>query len=277
MSIGNIGNSVIDVHAHLYPSSFPNKQIDQILIRAQNVNVTSVVAVSETLEDAKSIFALKNDLSIPFELREMIEPCAGLHPVTPQGAKSVVKLDQVNGILEFIKEKSSELVGIGEVGMDFTPHVLNNAIDAHPELKLTKEDLKSIQRDIFIRQIALSLQLDLPLNVHSRSAGHYVLDCLRDYGARKVVMHAFNGQIKYAKRGVEMGFYFSIPPEVIYLPQKQKLVEAIPLSNILLETDAPALGPENGVDNEPDSIIFSIKEIARIKQIQIEEVNFPSS
>lgn len=89
--------------------------------------------------------------------------------------------------------------------MDFTPHVLDNAISAYPELKLTEEDLKGVQRDIFIRQIALSLQFDLPLNVHSRSAGHYVLDCLRDYGARKVVMHAFNGQIKYAKKGVEMG------------------------------------------------------------------------
>lgn len=114
MSIGNNESSVIDVHAHLYPSLFPNKQIDQILARAQNANVASVVAVSQTLEDAKSIFALKNDSSIPLDLREMIEPCAGLHPVTPQGAKSVVKLDQVNGMLEFIKEKSSELVGIGE-------------------------------------------------------------------------------------------------------------------------------------------------------------------
>ncbi|CAG8525472.1 7228_t:CDS:2, partial [Acaulospora morrowiae] len=261
-------NCMIDVHAHFYPSSFSDKQIDQILVRAQTANVSSIVSVPETLEDAQCILALKNDPSIPDALRYMIEPCAGLHPAYE--AKSLVKVEQVDSVLEFIKDKSFELVGV--VGLDFTPHVLNNAISAHPELKLTTEGLKNIQREVFVRQIAVALQLDLPLNVHSRSAGHYVLDCLRNCGARKVVMHAFNGQLKYAIKGVEMGFYFSIPPEIVRMPQKQKLVAGLPLSNLLLESDSPVLGPEKGVDNEPNSIQVSAEEIARIKQIGVDEV-----
>jgi TatD DNase family protein len=90
--------------------------------------------------------------------------------------------------------------------LDFTPHVLENAIDSNPNLNLSIEELKNIQKQVLARHIALSLQLDLPLNVHSRSAGHYALDCLRDYGARKVVMHAFDGQLKYARKGIEMGY-----------------------------------------------------------------------
>ncbi|CAB4401045.1 unnamed protein product [Rhizophagus irregularis] len=262
---------LIDVHAHVYPSSFPNTPIEEILSRAKTANVQSIVTVSETLEDAKSILGLKNG-TLSDSLREMIEPCAGLHPVQPVGAMSLVSTEQANSILEFIQEKSTELVGIGEVGLDFTPHILKNAIDSNTNLNLSTEELKNIQRQVLARHIALSLQLDLPLNVHSRSAGHHALDCLRDYGARKVVMHAFDGQLKYARKGIEMGFFFSIPPSIIRSPQKQKLAAEIPLTNLLLETDSPALGPTKGVDNEPNSIIISATEISRIKQIPIEEV-----
>ncbi|CAH1757115.1 22200_t:CDS:2 [Entrophospora sp. SA101] len=264
----------IDVHAHVYPASFPNTPIDQILIRARVANVSSIVCVSETIEDARSILKLKHgdDSKLSASYRQMIEPCAGLHPVDPFGAKSVVKLEQVEPIINFIKEKSFELVGIGEVGLDFTPHVLKNAIKSYPELRLDEESLKKVQRDVLARQIALSLETSLPLNVHSRSAGHYVIDCLKDYGARNVVLHAFDGQVKYAKAGVEMGFYFSIPPSIIRSTNKKKLVEALPLSNLLLETDSPALGPVRGVDNEPNSIVVSAKEIAKIKNLSVEEV-----
>ncbi|RIB23805.1 putative deoxyribonuclease TATDN3-like protein [Gigaspora rosea] len=263
---------IVDVHAHLYPSSFPTTPIEQILTRAKAVNVSSIITVPETLEDAQSIFELKNDLTLSNSLRDMIEPCAGLHPVTPQGAMSLIRVDQADSILQFIKDKSTELVGIGEVGLDFSPRIMNNAIAAYPDLKLDAEDLKNVQRTVLARHIDLSLQFDLPLNVHSRSAGHHTLDCLRDYGARKVVMHAFDGRIQYANKGVEMGFFFSIPPSIVRSPQKQKLVAAIPLSNLLLETDSPALGPEQGVDNEPDSIVISATEIAKVKKIDVSDV-----
>src|SRR5687768_15977564 len=105
---------LIDVHAHVYPSSFPNAPIDEILLRAKAANIQSIITVSETLEDAQSILELKNETSLSDSLRELIEPCAGLHPVQPVGAMSLVSIDQANSILEFIQEKSTELVGIGE-------------------------------------------------------------------------------------------------------------------------------------------------------------------
>jgi len=50
---------LIDVHAHIYPSSFPNTPIEGILLRAKAASVQSIITVSETLEDAKSILELK--------------------------------------------------------------------------------------------------------------------------------------------------------------------------------------------------------------------------
>ncbi|CAG8507398.1 9258_t:CDS:2 [Ambispora leptoticha] len=294
----NNNSYIVDVHAHIYKSSFPEKSISSILTRARkDANVRKIVCVSEILDEAKEILMMsknsayfsssinddasnvindeEKEILSSLELSEMIAPCAGLHPVQPgfydgSTSKSVMDVSQVEGILQFIRENSQDLVGIGEVGLDFSPHVFSNALAQNPNK--TIDDLKETQRQVLTRQAELSISYDLPLNVHSRSAGHHVLDLLSKVGAKKVVMHAFDGQVKYAKRGVEMGYYFSVPPSIVYSKQKQNLVSALPLSNLLLETDSPVLGPEPGLDNEPANIVISAREIARIKEIDVDRV-----
>ncbi|XP_047132908.1 putative deoxyribonuclease TATDN3 isoform X2 [Hydra vulgaris] len=171
-----------------------------------------------------------------------IYPCIGVHPV----------------------QVSNQSVSL-EIGLDFTPRYINSPTD------------KAVQRDVFQKQVALAKEYDLPINVHSRSAGRPVIDLLIEQGATKVLLHAFDGKISVAIRGVEAGYYFSVPPCIVRSEQKQKLVAAIPLSNLLLETDAPALGPSITMRNVPANIMISCREVARIKNISFEEVFFQTS
>jgi TatD DNase family protein len=116
-------------------------------------------------------------------------------------------------------------VAIGEVGLDYW--VIKN------------ESKKQLQRDIFSSFIDLSREVDLPLNVHSRSAGRHAIALLRERGASRVQLHAFDGKAASALPAVEAGYFFSIPPSVVRSPQKQKLVKRLPLSCLIVETDSP--------------------------------------
>ena len=73
-------------------------------------------------------------------------------------------------------------------------------------------------------------------------------------------------------RAAEEGYLFSVPPSVVRSPQKQKLVRALPLECLILETDSPVLGPDPSTRNEPDSVVIACREIARLKGVPAEAV-----
>jgi TatD DNase family protein len=158
----------------------------------------------------------------------------------------------------FIRQEGSELVAIGEVGLDYW---------------VVKEDSeKDLQKEIFKIFIDLSKELELPLNVHSRSAGRHAIALLLENDAPRVQLHAFDGKAGAALPAVEAGYFFSIPPSVVRSRQKQKLVKRLPLSCLLVETDSPVLGPLPNKRNEPANAAISIKAIAELKDIGEEEV-----
>jgi TatD DNase family protein len=234
---------MLDGHAHICDAVFDGDR-HQVLARARKAGVTAIIAVGETLSDARKNLRLA-------QTHPMLKPAAGLYP-------TILDTRQAEEVIAFIRRNRSQLAAIGEVGLDYRV--------------VTDEREKAHQREIFRQFIALSKELDLPLNVHSRSAGRHAVALLLDSDASRVQLHAFDGKAGAALPAVEAGYYFSIPPSVVRSRQKQKLVKQLPLSAILVETDSPVLGPDAGQRNEPANLTVSVQAIAEIKGVPVEAV-----
>jgi TatD DNase family protein len=234
---------LVDVHAHLCDAGFDQDRA-AVLERARQAGVKAIIAVGENLADARRNLDLARS-------HPMLKAAAGLYPAH-------LDLDQAGQVADFIRQNRSHLAAIGEVGLDYW--VAQNA------------SAQELQRAIFKMFIELSKELNLPLNIHSRSAGRPAVELLLENNARQVHLHAFDGRAGAALPAVEAGYYFSIPPSVIRSRQKQKLVKQLPLACLLVETDSPVLGPLARERNEPANLPLCIRAIAQLKGIAEEAV-----
>jgi TatD DNase family protein len=234
---------MIDTHAHICDPAFDRDRAE-VLKRAGRAGVDVIIAVGENLSDARKNLELA-------ERYPILKPAAGLYPTH-------LDLNQAGEMKDFIRQNHSVLAAIGEVGLDYW------VVKEEPD--------KALQKEIFKRFIELAKVLDLPLNVHSRSAGRHAVALLLENNAARVQMHAFDGKAGAALPAVEAGYFFSIPPSVVRSRQKQKLVKQLPLSCLLIETDSPVLGPSPEERNEPANLLQSINAIAELKDIPAEEV-----
>ena len=232
-----------DTHAHICDTGFDTDRAE-VLERARRAGVAAIIAVGEDLSDARKNLELARKYPI-------IKPAAGQYPTH-------LDPNQAAEMAEFIRRNHSVLTAIGEVGLDFW--VVKEASQ------------RELQREVLKRFIELSKDLNLPLNVHSRSAGRHAIALLLENNAVRVQMHAFDGKASAALPAVEAGYFFSIPPSVVRSRQKQKLVKQLPLSCLLIESDSPVLGPTPDERNEPANIQHSVKAIAALKDISEEAV-----
>ncbi len=235
--------ALIDTHAHLCDSRFDPDR-DAVLERARAAGVSTVVAVGETLDDARRNLELA-------DRHPEIRPAAGLYPTH-------LDLDAADAMEAWIRAHRDRLVAIGEVGLD--------------RWAVQDDDARELQRALFLRSVALARELDLPLNIHSRSAGRHAVEALLEAGATRVHLHAFDGRAAAAMPAVEAGFVFSVPPSIVRSAQKRKLVRRLPLTSLMLESDSPVLGPAPGERNEPANVRVVVREIAELHGIHEDQV-----
>ena len=86
-----------------------------------------------------------------------------------------------------------------------------------------------------------------------------------------VDLHAFSGTIEEAKKAVDLGYFLSFGPNLVFNKFRQQMLETIPLENILTETDSPVLGPKYGERNIPNNITLAIKKISEIKELTVND------
>lgn len=244
---------LIDCHAHLADAVFePDRR--RVLERAAAAGVGCILVVGEDPADNRRVEAL----CAAGGPAPRLLACFGFHPDRFADDRPLPAQEDIQEFFDQVRTAAGRLAAIGEVGLD-------RRVAVAPERRRAQQELLE-------RIAAVAGGLGLALNVHARSAGHYALDLLRAAGARRVLMHAFDGKASHAVRGAADGFVFSIPPSVVRSAQKQKLVRALPLESLVLESDAPVLGPVRGERGEPARIEAARDAIAGIHGVSPERV-----
>ncbi|CAL2034990.1 unnamed protein product [Caenorhabditis brenneri] len=245
---------MIDVHCHLVDNKFKD-DLDDVIKHALSSGVQKMINVPEF----ESQF--EKSIEITKEWNKIVYTGIGIHPIQKRGKSAQMK--HVAKMEQFLVKHENDVICVGECGLDHTV----------TQFKLTQEDFEEQER-VFRHQIDLAKHFNKPLNVHSRSAARRTLEVLKEcnIGPDQVVLHAFDGTQDDLKAGVDCGFLFSLPPSFERSGKAEEIIRSVPLHQLLLETDSPALGPEKGVKNVPANLKISTDVISKIRQISAEDV-----
>jgi TatD DNase family protein len=251
VKITNHKMDLIDSHAHIDFPQFDDDR-DAMLDRARAAGVNTLLAIGSGpgLE--------KLDAALPFaEQHDWVYATVGTHPheakdLTPTHLEQLGKLAQ-----------HPRVIAYGEIGLDYF-------YDHSP---------RDVQQRVFQDQMALAAKAKLPLIIHCRDAWADCLDLLdKHWRATGLggILHCFTSTLDDAKRGLDMGFLISFAGNSTY-PKAQNLrdiAKALPLENILIETDSPFLAPQpyRGTRNEPAYVGEVAKAIASVRNLPAEEV-----
>ena len=234
---------MIDAHAHLLPDYVKN--IDILLKNARRANLKAIVNCAIELHQFE--FARQLDE----ENDDFIFTTLGF---APQRIKDLNYTDTVNSIQKF-----PSIVAVGEIGLDY--HWVTDSF------------WQKKQKEAFISLIDLANTLMKPIVVHSRKAETDCIDLLIKHAEQPVLMHCFAGNMNETERVIDQGWIISIPTAVVNRKKHRKIARKIPLENIVVETDTPYLSPIPGRRNEPANVRYAIEEIAKLKEMSIQEID----
>ena len=245
--------ALVDTHCHLDFNAFDNDRIE-VLQRAQQAGLKRIVNPGIDVDNSQAILRL-------CETHSEIYAAVGVHPNSA--------LTWNHATLSRLRQLThhSKVVAIGEIGLDFYR-------DRAP---------KDLQIRIFREQLGLAGELELPVIVHSRQAESDTLDILsewitqrREASSAPGVLHSYGGDEHGAQRAISLGFYLGITGPVTFrnATQLQRMVTELPLTSLLLETDAPFLTPHPhcGERNEPAYVRLVAEKIAVLKEQTNEEI-----
>lgn len=224
--------------------------LDEVLKNAKENGVEKIILPS----------AYPKDIDEVMEITEKYENVYGLLGVHPSEVK-----DWTDDLSDKIKEYSSQnkkIVGIGEIGLDY----------------YWDKSFNDLQKEVFIKQIKLANELDLPISIHDREAHKDTFDILKEHNkGSKIIMHCFSGSVEFARECIKEGWYLALGGVVTFKNaiKMKEVAQDIPLDKLLLETDAPYLTPVpfRGKENQPAYTKFVAEEIAKLRGITFEEVD----
>lgn len=239
---------LFDTHCHVNDQAYAEDRA-AVLQRAFDGGMAYMMCPATDVKTSEEVVALSRQY-------DQIYCAVGIHPeeaasATPEGLEEIRRL----------AKEEPKVVAIGEVGLDYH----------------WPEPSHDIQKAVFIDMVKMALELDLPIDIHDREAHGDTLDILRQYGkGLRGVFHCYSGSLEMTDELLRMGFYFGFTGSMVYANSKRakRVVSNLPMDRILIETDSPYLTPPpyRGTRNEPSYVKYVAAEIARLRDMTVEEV-----
>ncbi len=237
--------NIFDSHAHYTDKAF-NDDRNILLGSLKGSGICGIINCGADIESSQKSLLLSEEYSYMYF-------AAGIHP------EEVESLPE--NYLDIIKAMANhkKCVAIGEIGLDYY---------------WTKET-KEQQKKVFIEQILLAKELNLPIIVHSRDAHEDTLSILKEYKP-KGVLHCFSGSVETAKEVLGLGMYIGFGGALTFKNARKavEVAEMLPLDRLLLETDCPYMAPvpHRGKRNDSSLIPFVAEKFAEIRETEPQEV-----
>ena len=246
----------IDTHCHLDGEEF-NDDCDDVVQRAREAGCTSIFLPAIDVASCQTV------LDTCKQYPDFCYPMLGLHPEEVK-ADWKEQLEQIQHIIKLkIQNSKFKTLAIGEVGLDY----------------YWSREFEQEQLLAFEEQVRWSVELQLPLMIHCRKAQNEMVAILKKYvnDLPGGVFHCFTGNEQEARQLLEfdrfvLGIGGVLTFKKSHLPEV--LPASVPLSRIVLETDAPYMAPVplRGQRNESSYIVHVIQKLAEAYGVSEEEV-----
>ncbi len=256
-----------DTHCHLDYNKFDPDR-DVVIARAKESGLIRILVPGLEQRSSKEAVRLADSNS-------MIYAAVGFHPTDLENFAKAA--------LEEVKElaRHSKVVAIGEIGIDY--------------YWIKEEEKRAFQREVLKQQLAFAKLVNKPVVIHMREendvwfgqASADLLDILSKWhnelrvqnhplAEKPGVLHSFNGNLETAQKAIELHFYIGVTGPVTYknAEEKRNIIKQLPMTKLLIETDAPFLTPVpyRGKRNEPAFVTYIADKIAEIHMTTREEV-----
>ena len=238
---------IIDTHAHYDDEQFDADR-ESLLAQMQDAGIGLIVNAGSTVPSWDKIIKLTEEY--PF-----LYGAIGVHP-DEVGALDEEQFARMSALLD-----QEKIIALGEIGLDY----------------YWDNESHDLQKKWFIRQLELAREKNMPVIIHSREAAADTMEIMKQYAAgMRAVIHCYSYSAEMAKEYVKMGYTIGVGGVVTFKNAKKlkQVVEEIPLSSIVLETDCPYLAPVpyRGKRNCSLYLPYVAEQIAELKGVTVEEV-----
>jgi TatD DNase family protein len=238
---------LIDAHIHLSDAEYTG-HIDELIADAKNAGIAALVTNSMDLKTCQ------NDIKLAEKYPDLVYPALGIHPWNV----NVLKENELEETIDLIHKQKNILKAIGEIGLDYK-----------------YETIWEKQTMVFDKMLHLAETLDLPVIIHSRGTTDKIVDMLPSYNLKRVLLHWFSHPMSALCKAIDNGYFITEGPPVTYSSGIREVVEKVPLTNLLSETDGPVTywkQPYNGQLTKPSFIRNVVEAVAEIKNMQVVDV-----